>query len=208
MFPASRTPRSLPLSPLISRPVSPLALLAAVLLTGCGAGGEADEPPRDEPAVLPPAAVRPLDVDNGLRLPDDIDPVHFAYSEIEIANDLQQLTLGVLVADTFERRTRGLTHRHFLPRNTGMIFAFPADTSGPFWNKDSPMDLDLALVARDGTILEIRRLVGLDETLLTPTFAYRFALEMPAGWFRENGFNEADRLLIPPSIVAAEAVEE
>ena len=107
----------------------------------------------------------------------------------------------MLVADTFERRIRGLIFRDELPFETGMLFAFPAPTNSPFWNKDTPLDLDLALLSAEGEILEVLTLVALDPKLVTPTVEYSFAVEMPLGWFLGNSYSVGDRFTIPQGVV-------
>ena len=109
--------------------------------------------------------------------------------------------MAMLIADTFERRTRGLMFRTGLPLNTGMLFAFPAETNSPFWNKDVPFDLDIAFLTEAGEIQEILTLVALDTELITPELPYSFAVELPHEWFATNGYAIGARFLIPDGVV-------
>ena len=57
------------------------------------------------------------------------------------------------------------------------------------------IDLDIAFVARDGTVLEIRTMTAGDtETTRSVTKQARFAVEMRAGWFRDFGVKPGDRV--------------
>ena len=132
------------------------AVLSAAVLVACGSGD--DDPPHPAKA-LPPADTIPSGLDDALQLPDDVEPVAFSYTEVVLEADRAgRRTVGVLVADTFLRRTRGLMHRTSLPPDTGMLFAFPELTTSPFWNKDAPLDLDIAFLDETGVIREIVRL--------------------------------------------------
>ena len=133
-----------------------------------------------------------------------MEPIPFALAEVSLSSASgRSRTISVLIADDFDGRTRGLMFRTRLPADTGMIFAFPAETTTPFWNKDTPLDLDLAFLAEDGTILEIRRLERANPDLITPTVAYRLALELPAGWFAGMDFGVGDHVLVPKAVLEA-----
>ena len=122
-------------------------LLAAIPLTACGGD---DEPPAidDVPApnneILNPGG---LNVRSRRDPPGHHDP-HPASTrstcrrtwspwpsashQVELIDgDRDPRSMAMLVADTFDRRTRGLMFRDGLPSNTGMLFAFPAPTNGP-----------------------------------------------------------------------------
>ena len=95
-----------------------------------------------------------------------------------------RIAVGVLVADTIERRVRGLMFRTSTPPNRGMLFAFPVATTTPFWNQNTPQDLDIAFLGPDGTIQEILTLSALDTVLVYAEESYHYAVEMPRGWFQ------------------------
>jgi len=152
-------------------------------------------------STLPAATPIPDDIDDGLELPDDSDPISFDYVQLVMVTAGGELAIGALVADTIRRRTRGLMFREELPDYTGMIFAFPVETRSPFWNQDSPMDLEIAFLDAEGVVQEILLLRGNDPTLVTPETRYLFAVEMPAGWWLENGAAVGTRFVIPAGVV-------
>lgn len=151
--------------------------------------------------AIPPATAIPPGL-NDIDLPEDIEPLAFSFTHVDLTGaDRAPRPMAMLVADTFERRIRGLMFRDELPFETGMLFAFPAPTNSPFWNKDTPLDLDLALLSVEGEILELLILVALDTELVTPTVEYSFAVEMPQGWFLANSYTVGDRFTIPDGVV-------
>ena len=142
-------------------------------------------------------------LDGYLRLPDDVDPVAFPWSEVTIRRSAGNLTVGVLVADTGERRTRGLMYWTDLPPRTGMIFIWEdaLPKTGGFWNPNVPMDLHVAWLDEDGTVLSFTTLIAYDEQIKRPPDEYYHVLEMPRGRFEELGIEVGDRVLIPPTLL-------
>jgi len=182
-----------------------LALWALVLAAcsddGLGAAEESSDTDRSTATHAPEVTPIPEAVDEGLELPEDADPITFNYVElVVVGGDRADVRLGALVADTILRRTRGLMHRTSLPDNTGMIFAFPVETRSPFWNQDTHLDLEIAFLDAEGVILGLLELAANDPTLITPGVAYLFAVEMPSGWWAENGLGAGDQVLIPSGL--------
>lgn len=184
-----------------------LLTLAAALLSACGGDDPVtpDQPADDPlpvPVAIPPATSVPGGLDDALTLPEDVDPVVFDYTEVSFETPGGGSgRLGMLVADTIERRTRGLMHRTALPRDTGMLFAFPVETRSPFWNRDTPMDLEIAFLDLGGVIHGILPLAANDLALLRPEIPYLYAVEMPAGWWAANGVAVGARFRIPSGVV-------
>lgn len=182
-----------------------LLALAAALLSACGGddpgpSAETDELGRPIPAGLPRATPIPAEIDDGLDLPDGIQPITFDYVELIVSAPGGDLRIGTLVADTILRRTRGLMHRESLPEDTGMLFTFPVETRSPFWNLDTHMDLEIAFLDERGVVHSILPLAANDPTLLTPEIPYLYAVEMPAGWWAANGVAVGVRFRIPSGV--------
>lgn len=154
----------------------------------------------DVATALPPASEIPPGL-NTATLPPDTEVVEFNFTRVSlIAPGRSAVTLDMLVADTFERRTRGLMFRESLPANTGMLFAFPAPTTSPFWAKDTWFDLDIAFLDEAGQVLEILALEAESTELIQPEAEYLYAVELPQGWFAERGYGLESRFLVPPSV--------
>jgi len=106
------------------------------------------------------------------------------------------VTLEV-VKDPEERR-QGLMYRDTLASNAGMLFVFPSNVYGPFWMKNTYIPLSIAFISSDCTIIDIQQMEPLDTvTKYMPSVPYRYAIEMNAGWFRENDVKVGYRITIP-----------
>ena len=175
--------------------------LAALVVLGCGP--TLNEAPQDEAGVIPPASVRPADLDDDLELPDDVEDVPFPWSEVVVRRAGGDLAVGVLVANTVERRSRGMMYRSGLPAGSGMIFIWEETRAraGGFWNPNVPIDLDVAWLDRDGAILEFTVLIADDSEIKRPEQEYYFVLEMPRGRFEELGIGIGDQVLIPETLL-------
>ncbi len=105
--------------------------------------------------------------------------------------------VDVRVADTEERRARGLMQIAEVPEGSGMLFVFPSDHHGAFWMRDTLVPLDIAFARADGTIAAVLTMPVCEEDpcpLHHPGATYRVALEVPAGWFAAVGVEVGDRL--------------
>lgn len=165
-----------------ARPVGQVRVVSLVVLVllvaGACAGPDATLTP-EVPALHPEVDVWPASV-------------------VTIAPDLDRaVRVDVRVADTLERRGRGLMQVPELPEGSGMLFVFPSDHDGAFWMHDTLVPLDIAFVRADGTIAAVLTMPLCDEDpcpLHHPGVTYRVALEVPAGWFRQVGVQVGDRL--------------
>lgn len=101
----------------------------------------------------------------------------------------------------------GLSGRATL-EDRGMIFYYPGETGGPgFWMKNTHIDLDIAFVAADGTIIEIAEMQAESEEIHHPGRNYLAGIEAPAGWFAAAGIRAGDRyeFLFDPGKVRPES---
>lgn len=93
----------------------------------------------------------------------------------------------VILADTPEKRETGLMWRKKLPTNHGMLFDFKRPQKLSFWMANTYLPLDIAFIDDDGKIGQIEAMSAPLST--RPVFSngrYRYALEMPNGWFDQN----------------------
>lgn len=106
-----------------------------------------------------------------------------------------QVAVPVEVADTPERRMRGLMYRTDLPEDGGMIFLFPQDADQSFWMKNTPLPLDMIFISRE------RQIVGIVHD--TKPFSLeprgvgrpsRYVLEVHAGFAAKHGLAEGQRV--------------
>ena len=109
-------------------------------------------------------------------------------------------TLWVEVADEDAERACGLMHRTTLPADQGLLFVYEADTTGPFWNRNTFLPLTLAWLNADGTIVALSDMAPVRpeddpqiNTLYHPSFPYRYVIEANQGWFARHGVAVGDR---------------
>jgi uncharacterized protein len=101
------------------------------------------------------------------------------------------------VAATPAARERGLMGRTRVPAGTGMVFLFPADTTSPFWMKDTLVPLSIAFVAVDGRVVGVWEMAPCAADpcpVYGPDRPYRYAVELPAGAFAAAGVAAGSRV--------------
>ncbi len=105
------------------------------------------------------------------------------------------IAINLRLAATDLEKARGLMGTLQLKEGEGMAFFYEADQQMSFWMKDTPLDLDIAFVAADGKILEIKTLkAGDTETTASTSNQVRLAVEMSAQWFKRSGIKVGDQL--------------
>lgn len=184
--------------------LSSSALLLA-LVAGCGTGQlEAAPTPTAEEldlVVIDPTegAVPPLH--------PSIDDYPEATVGLEAPDGDTSIAVAVKVANTSERRQHGLMEVEDLPDGVGMVFLFDSDRDSGFWMKNTRVPLDIAFAAVDGSIVSILQMEPCTSdpcTIYRPDDDYRYALEVPKGWFGEVGVTEDWRLALPEGLPAPE----
>jgi uncharacterized membrane protein (UPF0127 family) len=156
------------------------AALAAAVLLGA-AGCRAAAPPED-------ATARPGDAERPQRLPT---------ATIQVG----ARPLVVEVAATEAQRRTGMMGRPSLGPDEAMLFVFLREDNLVFWMKDTPVDLDLAYLGADGTILQIEPMTAYNTDQVFSRAPARYALEVPAGWFAAHGIAAGARVTIPPEVM-------
>ena len=96
-------------------------------------------------------------------------------------------TVFAEVASVPEQRERGLMGRTAVPDGTGMLFVFPRSAERYLWMKDTHIPLSVAIFDDSRRIGAIKHMEPLDETLVDSEIATALLLEVPRGWFAENG---------------------
>ncbi len=104
------------------------------------------------------------------------------------------LVVQVEVADTPEKRERGLMFRKELADGRGMVFLFDEEAEHSFWMKDTLIPLDLIFVDGAGRVTGVvsqARPLSLEPRSGGPS---RVVLEVPGGWAARNGVRAGDRM--------------
>lgn len=154
-----------------------LTILAAALLVGCG--GDANPSIGATDDVVPP--LHPAVDDYGGTL-----------------LEVDGTELRVLVADTPDERRHGLMEVETLPDGVGMVFVYAEDRHGGFHMANTFVPLSIAFVASDGTIQEILDMEPCPSGEGCPSYRpdapYRYAIEVPQGWFDREGIEVGARV--------------
>lgn len=101
--------------------------------------------------------------------------------------------LTVELATTPAARGCGLSHRHEMPINQGMLFIFSDLQPRTFWMKDTFISLSIAYLDNSGHIFSIQDMVPLQtDTLYPSSQPAAYALEVNQGWFRRLGIEVGD----------------
>lgn len=110
--------------------------------------------------------------------------------------------LSVKIADTQAKREQGLMGVTKVEGYDGMLFIFANDGDVSFWNKETPLDLDLVWIKN-------RRVLGVDFLprepksglkILPSPGAVDMVLELPAGQAEEFGIVSGALVSLPPEL--------
>lgn len=146
---------------------------------------EADAAAEDAASDAPPA------------IDPAVDQLAAARVTIERAGGGHVEVAARLAADG-DARQRGLMEVEELPDGAGMLFTWDGgEREGGFWMKDTLISLDIAFAGRDGRIEAILTMLPCESDpcpTYDPQTSYVAALEVPGGWFEDNGVEVGDRL--------------
>ena len=99
----------------------------------------------------------------------------------------------VEVADTPDKRGRGLMYRTDLPPNAGMLFIFAVESAQQFWMKNTPLPLDMIFIGRDrkvvGIVADTRPFTTTPVGVSAPSL---YVLEVRAGFSAGHGIVAGD----------------
>ena len=100
--------------------------------------------------------------------------------------------MEVELADTPQGRAAGLMYRDELQVDSGMLFNFPDATERSFYMKNTGIPLSIAFADDVGVIKTIKDMTPFDETPVSSDCDAKYALEVPQGYFSENGIGVDD----------------
>ena len=103
-------------------------------------------------------------------------------------------SLDVEVANSDTKRRQGLMYRKDLAKDRGMLFLWPQSNTKCMWMKNTSLPLSVAYLSNDGVIQEIYNMIPFSEDSVCSAYSTRIALEVNAGWFKENGIAVGDKL--------------
>lgn len=109
--------------------------------------------------------------------------------------------LEVEVADTDAARALGYMYRE-PPTEGGILFVFDRERYRGFWMKNVSFDLDIAFIDATGRIDQIERMRAWRQESVPSRRPAKYALEVRAGWFAEQGIEPGAKVEIPADVVA------
>lgn len=171
------------------------AVVLALALTACSSATGVGPAPTDGPTAATTSAAAPTDAASPAPVIEPSGP--FRVDTITLRGDDRRAQVDVWIADEPELRSRGLMAREFLPAGAGMLFTYTSSRSGNFWMRDTLIPLSIAFFDGDGAVLDILDMQPCEQ-LPCPTYgpdrAYRYALEVPQGWFAAAGIDRTWQL--------------
>jgi uncharacterized membrane protein (UPF0127 family) len=104
----------------------------------------------------------------------------------------------VEIADTFEKREKGLMGRDSLPDNHGMLFLFDEPSTPAFWMKDCKIYLDMIFIGADGLIKGIHhKAIPGDLTPIPSPEPVIAVLEILGGTSEKLRISKGDKVIHP-----------
>jgi uncharacterized membrane protein (UPF0127 family) len=98
------------------------------------------------------------------------------------------------LADTPERRARGLMYRTDLTADQGMLFVFDQADRHCMWMRNTPLPLSVAFLDASGRITNVADMTPFSDTAHCATQPALFAIETRQGWFSRHGVVRGDRV--------------
>ena len=106
--------------------------------------------------------------------------------KIQRAYDNTVVPIRVEAAITAAQQQHGFMGRRHIPDGTGMLFVYTQDIKLQFWMKDTPHPLSIAFIDSQGRIREIKDMAPYSLATVSSTYAVRYALEVPQGYFERE----------------------
>ncbi|MGD2175346.1 MAG: DUF192 domain-containing protein [Candidatus Brocadiaceae bacterium] len=98
------------------------------------------------------------------------------------------------VADTPEKRKKGLAGRSGLEPGYGMLYVYPEPEQPTFSFGGTSFPLSVAFLKEDGTIVALHQAGAGDSSEVAPPEPVRYVLEVRRGWFADRDLQEGDAL--------------
>ncbi len=104
-------------------------------------------------------------------------------------------TIDIEIADTQEKRVRGLMYREHLGENQGMLFVFPQETYQAFWMKNTVIPLDMIFVNKNREIINIaKNTTPFSEQTYPSEKPAIYVIEVNAGFTDKYGIKPGDKI--------------
>jgi len=121
------------------------------------------------------------------------------YEIILIDTGEEKIKVKAEVADTPEKKERGLMMREELGKDSGMFFTFDNDGIYSFWMKNTLIPLDIIFISKELEIVEIFHAEPCTEDpceLYETTAASRYVLEVNKDFTTNNNIEVGDKIIL------------
>ncbi|MHB1004951.1 MAG: DUF192 domain-containing protein [Chloroflexota bacterium] len=171
-------------------------LLSLIVLTACPATapapGATPGPPAVGTASAAPTGTPPLPTATAPRPTPVV--MATAGSPAVLVLGVAAVTVRAELVNNNQTRALGLMNRDSVPEGTGMLFLFPDDTTAGFWMENTKVALSIAFIDKGGVIVSLDDMQPLSRDVHQPARAYRYALEIPQGFYARNDIKPGDRV--------------
>ena len=109
-------------------------------------------------------------------------------------------TVRVELSSSYMQRSRGLMHRQKMSKDEGMLFLYQKEKTSPnlsFYMRNTYMSLDISYFNNAGHLVNVVSAERADDPALRgagitapANGPAQYVLEVPIGWFRENGLTD------------------
>ena len=109
----------------------------------------------------------------------------------------KSLLFNVEIADTKEKREKGLMFRTRLDANQGMLFILPKPYLASIWMKNTILSLDIIFISENNIIVDVyREALPLSEEIYTSEVKTKYILEIKSGLIQKLGIDIGDEVHI------------
>ena len=108
---------------------------------------------------------------------------------------INDFTLEIEVAKTFNKKAQGLSGRDCILDNQGMFFIFKRPGHYPFWMKGMNFPIDIIWLDKELKIVEISKEIQPESfpKLLRPSVPIQYVLEVESGWADKHNIEQGDK---------------
>ena len=108
------------------------------------------------------------------------------------------IPVEVELADTLEKRVRGLSGRADLSENRGMLFIYDTPGFYEIWMKDMEFPVDIIWIDKNGKIIDITKNVKPESfpKTFTSSGPAKYILEVNAGFSDKNNLKVGDLVIV------------
>ena len=109
----------------------------------------------------------------------------------------KSLLFNVEIADTKEKREKGLMFRSVLDEEQGMLFILPKPYFAKIWMKNTVLSLDIIFISEDNIIVDLlKETLPLSEEIYSSRMKTKYILEINSGLIEKLGIVIGDEVHI------------